>query len=90
MKKILKKEICIVLIVLMVLPLFQNVVLASMVGQSTLIKYDRDCEHNLQYWNSNVGRWSYVTCSFVYYEQDGKQYPAYCLDKRFSWCWKHK
>lgn len=80
MKKTLKKVICILLIIMFILPIFQNVVLASMIGQSALIKYDRDCELNIQYWKENVG-WSYITCSYVYYEQDGQQYPAYCLDK---------
>jgi len=86
MKKMQKKGVCILLIALLLLPMFQNIALAYQIGQSALIKYDKDCELSLQFWNKNVGRWSYVTCSFVYYEQDGKQYPAYCLDKRLTWC----
>ena len=81
MKKTLKRVICILLIVMFILPIFKNVALAAMVGQTKLIQYDRNCELNLQYWNANVNRWSYITCSYVYYENNGQQYPAYCLDK---------
>lgn len=81
MKKTLKRVICILLIIMFILPIFQNVALAAMVGQTKLIQYDRTCELNLQYWNADKNRWSYITCSYVYYENNGQQYPAYCLDK---------
>ena len=81
-KTLTKKIIYILIIFVMLAPtLLQPISLAASTFevQSALVKYDRDCELNLQYWNGQ--RWSYVTCSFVYYEQNGVQYPCYCLDK---------
>lgn len=78
------KIIYILLIFVMLSPsLLQTISLATstLEVKSALVKYDKDCELNLQFWNASKNRWSYVTCSYVYYEQNGKQYPAYCLDK---------
>ena len=83
-KTLTKKIIYMLLIFVMLAPtLLQTISLAAttLEVQSALVKYDRDCELNIQYWNEDRGRWSYITCSYVYYEQNGNQYPAYCLDK---------
>lgn len=80
-KSLTKKLVCVLLIILTIIPnIFQTISLAATLEvQSALVKYDRDCELNLQYWNGS--RWSYVTCSYVYYEQNGNKYPCYCLNK---------
>lgn len=83
-KTLTKKFIYMLLIFVMLAPtLLQTISLAAttLEVQSALVKYDRDCELNIQYWNEDIGRWSYITCSYVYYEQNGVQYPCYCLDR---------
>ena len=37
--------------------------------------------YHLQFWDSSQNAWSYVKTTYVYYEENGKQYPAYCLQK---------
>lgn len=81
MRKLFKKVMSILLMMVFLFPIFQNSVFATKIGETKLIKFDKQCEHNLQFWNESKNRWSYITCSYVYYEDNGKEYPAYCLNK---------
>lgn len=74
-----KKIIAIVLLILTLLPVCANTVLASTRLSSALIKDGGDCGYHLQFWDTNKNQWSYVKTTYVYYEEGGKQYPAYCL-----------
>ena len=80
LKKITKKGIAILLIILSLFSVFSNAVFAATEINSALIKYGGDCGRHLQYWDSSNNRWSYIITSYVYYEENGVQYPAYCLD----------
>ena len=80
LKKITKKGIAILLIILSLFSVFSNAVFAATEINAALIKYGGDCGYHLQYWDSSNNRWSYIITSYVFYEENGVQYPAYCLD----------
>ncbi len=40
-----------------------------------------DCGHHLQYWKEEKGLWSYINCTYVTYNENEKEYPAYCLNR---------
>ena len=77
-KKCAKKGIAILLLVLSLFSVFSNVFAATPIS-SALIKNGGDCGYHLQFWDSSQNAWSYVKTTYVYYEEGGKQYPAYCL-----------
>ena len=77
-KKFAKKGIAILLLVLSLFSVFSNVFAATPIS-SALIKNGGDCGYHLQFWDSSQNRWSYVKTTYVYYEEGGNQYPAYCL-----------
>lgn len=79
MKKTFKKILVVVLILMYLLPIFQNVSLAATEISEANIIYDHDCGQHLQYWHDN--QWYYVIISFVKYKApNGQYYPAYCLN----------
>ena len=79
MKKTLKKVVCILLIIMYLLPIFQNVSLAATEISEANIVYEHDCGHHLQYWHND--KWYYVIVSYVHYQApNGQHYPAYCLN----------
>lgn len=79
MKKTLKKVVCISLIIIYLLPIFQNVSLAATEISEANIVYEHDCGRHLQYWHNN--QWYYVIVSYVHYQApNGQHYPAYCLN----------
>ena len=76
-KKLTQKSIAILLVLLSLLSVFSNLVLAATPISSALIKNGGDCGYHLQYWTGS--NWSFVKTTYVYYEQGGNQYPAYCM-----------
>ena len=77
-KKCAKKGIAILLLVLSLFSVFSNVFAATPIS-SALIKNGGDCGYHLQFWDTKQNAWSYIITTYVYYEEGGKQYPAYCL-----------
>lgn len=77
-KKCAKKGIAILLLVLSLFSAFSNVFAATPIS-SALIKNGGDCGYHLQFWDTKQNAWSYIITTYVYYEEGGKQYPAYCL-----------
>lgn len=77
-KKCAKKGIAIMLLVLSLFSVFSNVFAANPIS-SALIKNGGDCGYHLQFWDSKQNAWSYIITTYVYYEEGGKQYPAYCM-----------
>ena len=75
-----KKIIAIILLVLILLTTFQNTIYAVNLDQRIPIKDFGKCEYTLQYKRSD-GVWSYITCTFAGYEENGKIYPAYCVNR---------
>ena len=81
-KKILKNTTVLLLIFFMIiqiiLPSFSN---ASFSVNSAYIYNKGECGRHLQYWDNNNSRWSYIITDFVVYSANGKEYPAFCLNK---------
>ncbi len=79
-KKLGKKLICSLLILLTILPnLLQLVSFASTDINEAYIQEKGNCGLHLQYLK-NGKTWSYVICTMVTYNYNGKEYPAYCLN----------
>lgn len=81
-KTLTKKIVCVLMILMTILPsLLQTVTFASTDINEAYLQDRGDCGLHLQYWNSDRGIWSYVTCTFVTYSYNGTEYPAYCLNR---------
>lgn len=92
MKVKTKKGIALIMLILILsttlMNIFTTVVNAQTEIQSAYLKNGGDCGYHLQYWNSQANRWSYIITRFVYYEENGNQYPAYCLNRDLPRSWK--
>ena len=83
MKKV-KKKVGIIMIILLLLSSyltpFINVVNAYSVSNAYIYSV-KDPEYHLQYWNESKNAWYYIITTYVGYTgEDGKFYPAYCLN----------
>ena len=78
MKVKVKKFIAFLMLILTIFSVFSNTVFATEISSADL-KYKGDCGYHLQYWDKD--HWSYIITSFVTYSENGKEYPAYCLNR---------
>ncbi len=78
-KIITKKAIAMLMLILMILSTFSNFSIATEINEAYL-QNQGHCGHHLQYYNATTGAWSYVEAHYVAYIEDGKAYPAYCLN----------
>lgn len=79
--KLTKKCVALLMIILTILPTFSNYAFAATEISSALVKNGGDCGYHLQFFDTKQNAWSYIITHYAYYEHDGKQYPAYCLDR---------
>lgn len=78
-----KKVIAIILLVLTIFSSISPVVLATEISEANI--QDRGkVEQHLQYWNEDQGAWYYVTTTYTTYSVNGKEYPAYCLNREYA------
>ncbi|MBR3003080.1 MAG: Cys-Gln thioester bond-forming surface protein [Clostridia bacterium] len=80
LKKVTKKSVALVMLLLTIFSTFSNIVLAADFSSAT-IRNGGDCGFHLQFWDENQNAWSYIITTYSYYEQNGVQYPAYCLNR---------
>ena len=60
---------------------FINVVNAYSVSNAYIYPV-KEAEYHLQYWNDSANAWYYVSTTYVGYTgEDGKFYPAYCVNR---------
>lgn len=78
-KTITKKSMAILMLVLTLLSTFSNFALATEISEAFL-QNKGHCGHHLQYYNATTGAWSYVEAHYVVHTENGKEYPAYCLN----------
>lgn len=85
--KTIKKSIALLMLILIIFSNLSNIVFANDVSGEKLIKNKGDCGLHLQYWKESIQNWSYIKCYYVVYQENGKEYPAYCLeqDRHRSW-----
>lgn len=77
----IKKMIAVVMVFLLLFSSIQNIVQAVTFNQDVNIYNLGLCEHTLQYWKESIQKWSYIICHYVVYEENGRTYPAYCLNR---------
>lgn len=75
-----KKIIAMLMLMLTLFSSFSNVVMATEINSASLNK-GADCGYHLQFWDTNRNLWSYIICTYVTYNRNGVEYPAYCLNK---------
>ena len=75
-----KRTIAIILLGLILLTTFQNTIYAVTMNQRINLRDYGECDYTLQYKRSD-GKWSYITCTFAGYSENGKIYPAYCINR---------
>ncbi len=80
LKKITKKGMAILMLILTLLSTFSGFVNAVEIN-SAVVRNGGECGRHLQFYDTNQHAWSYIITHYAYYEQGGRQYPAYCLDK---------
>ncbi len=81
MSKILKKILVILLLSIIFISNASNIIKATYIGGDAYIQKIGEAEHHLKYYNPNKGMMTYSTCSIVGYNENGKFYPAYCLNR---------
>lgn len=79
--RITKKLVAILMLILTIFSAFSNFIYAATEISEAHIQDKGEVEWHLQYWNANKKVWSYVTTAYVAYTENGKEYPAYCLDR---------
>lgn len=80
----IKKMIAVVMVFLLLFSSIQNIVQAVTFNQDVNIYEIGDCEYTLQYWKEEIQNWSYIICTYVVYQENGKTYPAYCLNRELD------
>ena len=80
--KIIKRFVAITMILITLISTFSNVVFATEINSAHL-QNKGDVEFHLQYWNESKNAWYYIITTFVTYTENGKEYPAYCVNKEY-------
>ena len=76
-----KKIVAFIMLIITLLSTFSNIVYASTEISSADLKDRGDCGFHLQFWDTNQNAWSYIITTFVTYDYNGIEYPAYCLNR---------
>lgn len=79
----IKRIIAVVMLVILLLSSVQNVAQAVTLKQDVNLYQVGKCDYTLQYKRPD-GVWSYITCTYVVYQENGKTYPAYCLNRELK------
>ena len=77
-----KKVIAILLLILTLCSTFSGFSFATEISEANL-QDKGDCGYHLQYWNAEKNGWYYIITTFVTYQKDGVEYPAYCLNREY-------
>ena len=77
-----KKVIAMLLLFLTLCSTFSGFSFATEISEANL-QDKGDCGYHLQYWNADKNGWYYIITTFVTYQKNGVEYPAYCLNKEY-------
>ena len=77
-----KKVIAMLLLILTLCSTFSGFSFATEISEANL-QNKGDCGYHLQYWNAEKNGWYYIITTFVTYQKDGVEYPAYCLNREY-------
>ena len=81
--RITKKLVAILMLLSMLFSSISNIVFAATEISEAYLQDKGDVEWHLQYWNDEKNVWSYVTTTYVTYNEGGKEYPAYCMNREY-------
>lgn len=81
--RITKKIVAILMLLSIFLSSISNLVYAATEISQAYLQDRGDVEWHLQYWNADKNVWSYVTTTYVTYTENGKEYPAYCMNREY-------
>lgn len=82
-----KKLLAMLMLVLTLFSAITPSVFATEISSANL-ENSGDVEWHLQYWNEDKGVWAYVTTTYVTYNEGGRSYPAYCLNREYPRSWR--
>lgn len=85
--KILNKSIAIFLLLTILLSSISNLVLAQTPTEAYIVEKGQ-CERHLMHYNAEKQAWTYIICTMVVYRENGKEYPAYCLNRELPRSWR--
>lgn len=74
------KIISVIMLILLFFSNIQNIVIGATYHQNVNIVIIGECDYSLKYKRKD-GVWAYITCTYVGYKENGKIYPAYCLNR---------
>lgn len=75
----------IIAMLMLVLTLFSTLspsVFATEISSAN-IRNRGDVEYHLQYWNESKNAWYYIKTTYTTYNEGGKEYPAYCVNREY-------
>ena len=81
MSKILSKILVVLLLSIIFISNAHQMVNAAFEISEAYIQKIGDADYHLKYYKEEKGMYTYCTCSIVGHYQDGKFYPAYCLNR---------
>ena len=81
MKTKMKKSVAFLMLLITIISSISNIAFASTEISGAELKDGGQCEYHLQFWDTNQNAWSYIITHYVYYTENGAEYPAYCLDR---------
>ncbi len=84
MKKIKQKIFPLVLLFIILISTCSNTILAVTKLTEAYIQKIGEADHHLKYYQDSKGKYTYVICSIVGHYNNGKFYPAYCMNKELS------
>lgn len=80
LKKLAKKLVASFMLLSIFISNISNITFASTEISKAKLQDKGVLPYHLQYWKESANTWSYVISSYVTYTENGKEYPAYCLN----------
>ena len=87
-KKIIKKIFAMLILILTLFGTIIPSIYATEIS-SAYLQNRGEVERHLQYWNETTNAWHYIVTTYVTYNVDGREYPAYCLNKEYNGVGEH-
>lgn len=83
-KTMVKKSVAVIMLLSILFSYISNFIYATTEISEAYLQDKGDVEYHLQYWNEEKNAWYYIKTTYVTYTENGKEYPAYCLDKDYA------
>lgn len=87
MKEKSKRIVAIILLAITLLSTLGTRAFATEISSAN-IQNNGNVEYHLQYWNEAKNAWYYIITTYTTYTENGKQYPAYCVNREYPRSWR--